>query len=77
MKVDFKVHGVAEGRANVPTDVDGETVIATVPCLEVELVTTSERNGNLTLRFVGSSIDAARALFTRDAAIAATFEVKA
>jgi len=76
MKVDFRVHGIGNGNANVRTEVEGESITATVPCLEVELVTTSERSGNLTLRFVGSSIEEARKLFARDAVLTATFEPK-
>lgn len=76
MNVDFRVHGVAKGSANVRTEVDGETLTASVPALEVELVTVSDRSGNLTLRFVGSSIEAAAELFKPDAEISATFGPK-
>lgn len=77
MKFDFKVHGVASGQANVRTEVDGEPMTATVPCLEVELVTASERNGNLVLRIVGSSLSEAVALFAKDALIEGEFKAKA
>jgi hypothetical protein len=73
MKIPFKVHGVAEGRANVRAEVNGEIVNATVPCLEVELVTVSEQSGNLTLRFTGSQIEPARRHYTRDKIIEADF----
>lgn len=73
MNVEFKVHGVANGNANVRTEVDGEPITATVPCLEVELVTVAERSGSLTLRFVGSAIEDARKLFAKDAQLTATF----
>lgn len=73
MKVNFKVHGVSDGFANVRTEVDGETLTASVPALEVELVTEAERSGSLTLRFVGSAINDARELFTKDAKISADF----
>jgi hypothetical protein len=73
MKVAFRVHGVAEGRANVATEVDGETLQATVPCLEVELVTESVRHGNQTLRFTGSQMEEAKELFQKDAKIIGDF----
>ena len=77
MNVEFKVHGVSNGSTNVATVVDGEDITASVPCLEVELVTTSDRSGNLTLRFVGSSIAEARELFGKDAVLTASFAAKA
>lgn len=73
MKVAFRVHGVSEQRVNVQTEVDGETLQASVPCLEVELVTASERSGNLTLRFTGSQKEEAQELFQKDAVIVADF----
>ncbi len=66
MKVEFKVHGVAKGMANVRTEVDGETLTAAIPCVEVELVTIAERSGSLTLRFVGSAMEEAVEKFTPD-----------
>lgn len=77
MKVDFKVHGVAAGYANVRTEVDGEALTASVPCLEVELVTMSERSGSLTLRFVGSAMEEAKEMFSADKVLSATFEAQA
>ena len=73
MKVEFKVHGTSMGNANMRADVDGETLTGTVPCFEVELTTVAERSGTLTLRFVGSSIDGAKELFSKDAMITADF----
>lgn len=77
MNVDFRVHSVAKGFANVRTEVDGEMLTASVPSLEVELVTVSERSGTLTLRFVGSAIEAAADLYKQDAEINGTFGAKA
>jgi hypothetical protein len=77
MKIDFKVHGVSKGQANVPTMVEGESITGQVPCLEVELTTVLERNGSLTLRFVGASIDEAQAFYTKDKVLTATFAEKA
>lgn len=77
MKIDFKVHGVSKGNANVRTEVDGEAMTATVPCTEVELVTLSERSGNLTLRLVGDAMARAAELFKQDTIVTATFEPKA
>jgi hypothetical protein len=76
MKVEYKVHGVAKGMANVPTEVDGEPITASVPCLEVELVTVSQRHGNQTLRFIGSQMAEAEELYKPDAEIMVTFEAK-
>lgn len=76
MNIDFKVHGVSKGNANVPTEVDGEPMTATVPCLEVELVTTSPRSGNLTLRLVGDAMKSGADLFKQDAVLTATFASK-
>ena len=77
MKVDFRVHGVASSFANVKTEVDGEQLNASVPSLEVELVTVSERNGNLTLRFVGGGIEDAKKLFQPNAVVSAEFSAAA
>ena len=74
MKVEFKVHGVSKGQANVRTEVDGEPITASVPCLEVEMTTVAERSGSLTLRFVGSAMEEARELFQPDAVLTANFE---
>jgi hypothetical protein len=76
MKVEFKVHGVSQGSAHATAQVDGETVQSTTPCLEVELVSAKDRDGNLTLRFVGSKIEEAKAMFKPDAVIEAEFVVK-
>jgi hypothetical protein len=73
MKVNFKVHGVSKGFANARTEIDGETITASVPCLEVELTTVAERSGSLTLRFVGSSMEQAAELFKQDALLSADF----
>lgn len=74
MEMKFKVHGLAEGTAIAKTEVDGEIVASTIPSFIVELVTLKERDGNLTLNFVGSGIAAARELFKRDAVITGTFK---
>jgi len=75
MKIEFRVHGVSRSRANVPTEVDGEMMTASVPCLEVELVTTNTRSGNLTLRLVGAQIADGEELFKQDAVITADFDL--
>jgi len=66
MKVEFRVHGVSKGSANVQTEVDGEMLNASVPCAEVELVTVGGRSGSLTLRFVGAAMQEALDKFTPD-----------
>lgn len=73
MEIKFRVHTAVDARANVATEVDGATVQASIPCFEVELVTPSPRDGNLTLRFVGDKIADAKELFKHDAEV--TFKV--
>ncbi len=73
MKVEFKVHGVAQGTANIRTEIEGEMLTASVPCLEVELVTVAERSGSLTLRFVGAAIEEAKEIYVKDAVLTGTF----
>lgn len=63
MQVQFRVHGVSNGSTAVETEVDGQKMTATVACVEVELVTVSQRHGSLTLRFVGAEREAALARF--------------
>lgn len=74
MRVEHRVHGVSSGRANVPTEVDGEQLTASVECLEVELVSKGDRHGNQTLRFTGSAMQEAKELFTPDRVIYTTYE---
>lgn len=76
MKIKFKVHNVSRSVASATTVIDGETVPATVPCLEVELVTLSERHGNVTFRFTGTAMADARELFQPDAVIVGGFEAE-
>lgn len=66
MKIEFKVHGTSKQQVNAATQIDGETIMAQVPCFEVELVTVAERSGSLTLRFVGSAIEEAQSKFAPD-----------
>lgn len=72
MIVEFRVHTVAEARANVRTEVEGEMLTASIPCVEVELTTVQERSGTLTLRFV-TAMDEARQFFTADKIVHADF----
>jgi len=74
MKVPFRVHGLSTGSVNVPAQVDGQDMRASISCFEVELVTASDRDGNLILRFVGDSIEEAKKLFKQDGVYVAKFE---
>lgn len=76
MKVEFRVHTVAISSANVKAEIEGETITASAPALEVELVTLSERSGTLTLRFIGDAMNDAKELFKQDAYITADFAAK-
>lgn len=76
IKQEFRVNGVSDGHAGVQTEVDGETVRANVPCLEVELIPAGGRSGSFTLRAIGANIEDARKVFTPGAEITATFEPK-
>ncbi len=66
MKVEFKVHGISKGTATVKTEVDGEEVTASLPSLEVELVSVKQRHGNIVLRFVGQEMAEAQDKFKQD-----------
>lgn len=76
MIVEFKVHTVAMTKTNAKTNVDGEELQAQVDCLEVELVTVKQRHGTIPLRFVGSEIEEAKALFVVDRIIPVEFSSK-
>lgn len=69
MNVVFKVHGVSKVPVSMETMVGDEKVVASVPCLEVELVTEAAISGSLTLRFFGKDMPAAEALYVQDALI--------
>lgn len=64
----YRVHRVSEVPQMVPVTFEGNTVHAQVMGLEVELTPTDDpRHGTLTLRFVGQSVEAAKAEFITDA----------
>lgn len=65
MNVEFRVQNVIDTTTVVKTEVEGEPMSATVPCVEVELTTESSRHGSLTLRFVGGQVAAAREKFVK------------
>lgn len=71
--VKMRVHGANLSTISMNVEAAGKTVSALVPCLEVEMVTTEDRHGNLTLRFIGDEVEAAKALFVPDAEVAVTF----
>ena len=71
----FRVASVVPGHASARTEIDGESVSALVPCLEVELVQVG-RNRSFTMQVIGAAIDEAKKMFTQDAEITAKFEPK-
>jgi len=73
MKVNFNINGVSKGNAGVNTEVAGEPMRASVPCLEVELIAADGMSGSLTLRFVGGSMQEAQDVFKPGKKISADF----
>lgn len=69
----FKVHGANRVPFSRPVQVDGQTLMASVPCLEVELVTEDVASGSLTLRFFGDKIEEAAAIYVVDADLDASW----
>jgi hypothetical protein len=53
--------------------VQGQEMVATVDCFEVQLVADLPSNGGIMLRFIGDQIAAAQDLFGQDAKITARF----
>jgi hypothetical protein len=77
MKIEYKVHGVSNGSANVKAEVNGETINAAAPSLDVELTPADGgTNGTITLRIIGSQAEEAKELFKPDAAITVDFAGK-
>lgn len=77
MIIEFKVHTMAMTKTNARTTVDGEDLQAQVDCLEVELTTVKARHGTMTLRFIGSEIEEAKAIYKQDASISVDFKAPA
>ena len=73
--VQFKVASVTQGHANARTEIDGESVSALVPCLEVELVQVG-RGRSFTMQVVGAAMEEAKNMFKPDAEITASFNAK-
>ena len=72
MKVQFKVHNVSTVPVNKPAVVGGEQMLASVNCLEVELLMADGRA--LTLNFYKKDeVDAATKLFVVDSEVTAEF----
>jgi len=69
MELKVKVHGVNHTSIPMSVDAGGQTVIAQVPALEVELVALSEISGSWTLRFYGKELAEAEKTFKQDAVI--------
>lgn len=65
MQVKFTVHSVTPSSKNATVDFNGEQVVATIPAVEVELV--SDHYGSLILKFVGSEAEEAKSAFVKDA----------
>lgn len=65
MQVKFTVHSVTPSSENASVDFNGEQIVATVPAVQVELV--SDHYGSLILKFVGSEAEEAKKAFTVNA----------
>jgi hypothetical protein len=74
MRIEAVVHSVSRQPVAVNTQVEGEPVRATVDGLSVELVTSADRHGSLTLNFFGRDRAAAEQLFKQDARVTILFE---
>jgi ABC-type sulfate/molybdate transport systems ATPase subunit len=73
MNIEFRVHTVANSHSNVKAEVNGETINALAPALEVELVPASGSGGSLTLRVIGGQMEEAKGIFKENATIVADF----
>lgn len=74
MIASYIVHSAAAGSTTMPVALpDGSTVEATVPAFTVQLVDPTEKHGTVTLRFVGSEVQAATDLFQPGRAITGSF----
>ena len=63
MKLDFTVLRVSETTVSAPVKLGEETVVASVPALEVELGSAHNHSGAYTHRFIGSDVDEAKKKF--------------
>lgn len=75
MKIEFDVHRVSEQIVHKNVEHEGETLRAEVKALEVELTTVADDHGTLTLRFLGSAVDAASKAFPPGKRVAAEFSI--
>jgi hypothetical protein len=73
VKLTYTVHSCARLPFQVPVELNGKEVMATVDGLVIELVV-EDKSVSHTLRIVPDDIDAAQAEFAEGAAIEATFE---
>lgn len=72
MEIKFEVHNVAPSEERRIVKVEGEDTPAIIPVLEVELVTTDDAHGSLTLRFRGQAAKDAIATFPVGSVVAMT-----
>ncbi len=70
MKIEFVVHEISTTTRSADVDYLGEKISASIPIMEVQLVTKDPMHGSLTLRFTGKAAVDARARFKPDATVA-------
>jgi len=73
MEVGYTVQGPHMTQSAARAIVQGQEMIATVDCFELQLVADSSSNGGIMLRFIGDEIAPAQELFQQDAKITARF----
>jgi hypothetical protein len=77
MKVSYTVHNPHDTPISKVAVLNGEPTSVMVNGFECELRAADESHGSVKLRFFGAAATSARATFTADAVIDATFEVAA
>lgn len=54
------VHSAGPASFSTPTKVEGDDVMSSVPCWEVEMTTDVARHGTLTMRYIGADLQWAK-----------------
>lgn len=63
LSVTFHVHNVVRTTSSARVEYGGSTIVASVPCTEIELVSTG-LHGSVTLRFTGAEAEDAATFFS-------------
>ena len=75
LKNTYRVHAVRPTRVDKEAMVDGEAMIASVPCLECEII--NEDGEAHTVRYLGKEAEAAAEVYKQDGYVVVTVEAKA